>query len=150
MVRKRGSNILISRKGMDIELWFNLFELVVVALVGVILVDMVNEEVKDTGFQKNYLSRDNALLLNTIYSSPGDIQYTYQEKTGKFIFDLKQNKIEVYEPNEVTEGGVVNYPFSEDRTYDLAYAKIVPKSANSNLVYSKSKGNIKIEAQDVR
>jgi hypothetical protein len=36
-------------------------------------------------------------LANTIYSAPGDINYDYKEKTGKFAFILgfSPNKIDV-------------------------------------------------------
>ena len=93
---KRGIKLLKSKKGMDIDLWFNVFELVIVLIVGLVLLDTVNNEVKGTAFEKNYFARDSALLINTIYASPGDIKYNYLDKTGNFVFDFRQNKVAVY------------------------------------------------------
>lgn len=141
--KKRG--FFTSKKGMDIDLWFNVFELVVVFLVGLILLDTVNGEIKSTTFEKIYFARDSALLVNTIYSSPGDVQYNYPEKTGNFIFDFKQNKVEVYEQNEIKEGGVIGYPFAEDKTSTFYYTKLLPRnSQENNISYSKNKKNINV------
>ena len=142
---KRGAKFLDSKKGMDIELWFNVFELVIVFSVGLVLLDTINSEVKGTAFEKNYFARDSALLINTIYASPGDINYNYPEKTGNFIFDFKQNKVAVYEQHELVEGGVTEYPFAEDISYTFFYNKLSPKTPQENKIgYSKDKNIIKI------
>lgn len=47
---------------------------------------------KDTEFQKIFLNRDIALLINTIYSSPGEIEYVYffdKLDLSKFKFEFK-------------------------------------------------------------
>lgn len=139
---KRGAKFLDSKKGMDIELWFNVFELVIVFVAGLVLLETVNSEVKGTAFEKNYFARDSALLINTIYASPGDIEYNYPDKTGNFIFDFKQNKVGVYEQHELVEGGVAGYPFAEDINYYFIYKKILPPYIN--LIYKKTKNNIEI------
>lgn len=142
---KRGTRFLDSKKGMDIELWFNVFELVIVFVVGLVLLDTVNSEVKGTAFEKNYFARDSGLLINTIYASPGDIEYNYPDKTDNFIFDFKQNKVGVYEQHEQVEGGIVEYPFAEDKNYDFMYTKIFSKPS-TNLIYAKIKDKLQISA----
>lgn len=149
MFNKRGIKLFHSKKGLDIDLWFNVFELVIVVLVGYVLFDLVNSESNNTKFEKNYLARDNALLLNMIYASPGDITYnypySYSERSNKFVFNFKQNKIEVYEPDELIEGGVVSYPFAEDKNYNLVYTTLYPKNIKENkITYSKDKKDITI------
>ena len=142
---KRGAKFLNSKKGMDIDLWFNVFELVIVFLAGLILLDTVNSEAKGTTFEKNYFARDSALLINTIYASPGDIEYNYPDKTDNLIFDFKQNKVGVYEQHEQVEGGVVEYPFAEDIIYTFFYTKLLPKNLQENkITYSKNKNIIKV------
>ena len=140
--KKRG--FFTSRKGMDIYLWFNIFELVVVFLVGLVLLDTVNSEVKSTTFEKIYFARDNAMLINTIYAGPGNIQYDYQEKTDNFIFDFKQNKVEVYEQQEKIEGGAIGYPFAEDKNYEFIYTKKLQDS--SKFFYTKKGNNIEVKS----
>lgn len=144
-VKKSKEKFLSSRKGMDIDLWFNTFELLLVFLVGVILADMINGEANDSTFEKNYFARDNALLLNTIYASPGDITYQYPEDTKNFIVEVKPNKIDVYEHYELQEGGVMSYPFAEDKIYSLSYRKLLPdKSKEKKLEYKKDKNAIEV------
>ena len=142
---KKRFKFLNSKKGMDIELWFNVFELVIVFVVGLVLLETVNSEVKGTTFEKNYFARDSALLINTIYASPGDIEYNYPDKTDNFIFDFRQNKVGVYEQHEQVEGGIVEYPFAEDLNYQFFYAKLSPKSSQENkIIYSKNKNILKV------
>ena len=137
---KRGSGLFSSKKGMDIGLWFNTFELIVVLVAGAVLLQTINAEADSTTYEKIYFSRDNALLMNTIYSSPGDILYYYPEETGGFIFDFKQNKVEVYEDYELRESGAIGYPFAEDKNYVLSYKVLLPKKTQkAEIAYSKQK-----------
>ena len=125
---------------MDIDLWFNTFELVVVFVAGTVLLQTINAEADSATYEKIYFSRDNALLMNTIYSSPGDIKYYYPEESGRFVFDFKQNKVQVYEDYELREGGAIGYPFAEDRNYALSYKVLLPKKAQkTEISYSKQK-----------
>jgi|GEM_PF-3270162 hypothetical protein len=140
---KRGNRFLNSKKGMDIDLWFNVFELVIVFLVGLVLLDTVNNEVKGTAFEKNYFARDSALLINTIYASPGDINYNYPDKTDNFFFDFSKNRVVVYEQNELVEGGVTEYPFAEDLNYLFLYNKI--PNRHLNIIYKKTNDNVEVK-----
>lgn len=151
MVCKRGRSILNSKKGdTDIDLWFNLFELTIVFIAGISLWQIVNDEAKSTTYDKLYFSRDNALLLNTLYSAPGDVNYIYPEKTGRFIFDFKQNKVEVYEDYELREGGAISYPFAEDTTYPTYYGTIKPIDSDKTMLeYSKDKDGVKVNGKNV-
>jgi len=151
MVYKRGSSIFFSKKAdADIDLWFNFFELMIVFAAGITLWQLVNDESKGTTYDKLYFSRDNAMLVNTLYSSPGDIQYDYPEKTGRLIFDFKQNKIEVYEDYEVQEGGAISYPFAEDKTYPMYYGTIKPIAADKTMLeYSKNKNGVIVNGKDI-
>ena len=141
MARKRGK-ILDSKKGVDIDLWFNVFEFLIVFLAAGILYETINSEAENGTFAKNYLARNSALLINTVYSSPGNIEYSYPQKTGSFVFDVKQNKVEIYMSNEVTEGGIVSYPFAEDKELTIAYSKISPTAEESKIIYKKYNSNI--------
>ncbi|MAG91444.1 hypothetical protein CMO83_02110 [Candidatus Woesearchaeota archaeon] len=138
MKNKRGLKFLSSKKGYDIELWFNVFELTIVFVVIGLLFQTVNAEVKASTFEKLYLARDNAFLLNTIYASPGDIQYYYVEDTGDFILDFKKNEVDVYLDYELIERGSIGYPFAEDLTYSLSYIILdTSESLESRILYEK-------------
>ena len=134
-----------SKRGDDIELWFNTFELLIVFVACGVLIQTINSEARVTTYEKIYLARDNALLLNTIYAAPGDVRYNYAEKTGAFILDFKQNEVKVYEDYELIEGGAIGYPFAEDNTYTITYTKVLPKKSEGiAATYSKDKDSLKI------
>ena len=136
---KKRDRLFNSKRGMDIDLWFNTFELLVVFIVGLTLFEFVSSESTGSAFEKNYLARDNSLLINTIYSSPGDLAYNYSEETEKYIIDFKQNRVEVYEEKEFIESGAIGYPYSEDKNYGFTYKKLGP---TSKISYIKTKEGI--------
>jgi len=140
---KRG--VFKSKKAMDVELLFNIFEILIVFFAAVTLVEFVNTESDRTAFFKEYYARDAALTLNAIYAAPGDIEYQHASKAGKYIFNIKQNEVEVFLPNEVTEGGIVGYPFAEDKSYSLSYTKLEPTpNEDSRTIYKKKKDAISV------
>ena len=147
-MNKRGNNLFSSKRGMDIELWFNTIELIIVVMAGIILLQTINSEADSTTYKKIYLSRDNALLMNTVYSSPGDIKYYYPEETGRFDFNFKKNEIEVYEDYELKEGGAISYPFAEDKNYILNYKDLKHKigQQKTEIQYSKEGSNINLNS----
>ena len=128
-----------SKTAMDIDLWFNTFELLVVIIVGLALFDFVSSESAGSAFEKNYLARDNSLLISTIYSSPGDVTYNYPEKVEKYVFDFRYGRVEVYEEKEFIDAGTIGYPFSQDKNYLFSYEKLGP---NIKISYIKTKEGI--------
>lgn len=136
--KKRGA-LFSSKRAMDIDLWFNTFELLVVFIVGLALFEFVSSESAGSAFEKNYLARDNSLLISTIYASPGDINYNYPEKAEKYVFDFKQSRVEVYEDKEFVDAGVIGYPFSQDKNYLFSSEKLGP---NVKITYIKTKEGI--------
>ena len=128
--------IFNDRKGISHEIFFNVFELVLAFIVVLALFTFVNDVAKQTIFEKNYLSRDLAILVNTVYAAPGDLEYTYNENAGKsiFIFDFKPDKIEIYGQEEKESSVHVYYPFAENKNIPFRY-----KTLNSD------KERVKIE-----
>ena len=141
MACKRGVRFFDSKKGMDIELMFNVFELFVVFMAASILYYFINSEADSSNFEKQYFARDSALMLNTMYASQGDIEYGYYEKADSFIFDFKPNKAEVYHENEPKESGVISYPFAEDKNYNFVYKTL---RMPTKITFEKKKNNIEV------
>lgn len=142
--KKRGRNLLFrNKKAISNELFFNVFELVLAAIVILALYNFVNSVVESTIFEKNYLARDLAMLTNTVYSSPGDLSYTYSETSRKFMFffDFKHNGVEVTDKSsagfsssipgdsnirgkEVAESDLpASYPFAENK--NLVFGPVI-------------------------
>ena len=92
--RKRGSIAIVNCKnGISHDLFFNVFEYMIAFVVLVALLQFVNGIIEQTIFEKNYLARDIALLVNTLSAAPGNIIYTYNEDTSKFLLEFNENAI---------------------------------------------------------
>ncbi|MBI2655904.1 hypothetical protein HYX06_05790 [Candidatus Woesearchaeota archaeon] len=114
------------KKGISDEVFFNMFELVLAGIVIFSLYNFINDVSKQTIFEKNYLARDMALLINTLYTAPGDVSYTYNENAAKskFIYGFSPNKVEVYEKEEALQQNHPFYLFAENKDIALTYTSI--------------------------
>ena len=140
-----GKKRFFFKKGMDIDLWFNTFEFIMVFIAGFTLLQVVNQEENVSGYEKLYFARDSALLANSVYASPGDLKYYYDEDTKKLIFNFQKNKISVYEENEKIEDALAYYPFAEDKSLPFSYQELKPKNNYPGLFYYKSGGIISVD-----
>ncbi|MFA6888280.1 MAG: hypothetical protein WC254_02180 [Candidatus Woesearchaeota archaeon] len=69
---------------------------------------------ENTLFEKSYVSRDIALLLETVQSAPGDVVMYYSQPqfdVGKYNYDFSDNLVHVYEDTILTS---VYYPYFLD------------------------------------
>ncbi|MEK6947427.1 MAG: hypothetical protein AABX32_07515 [Nanoarchaeota archaeon] len=132
--KKRGRNLLFrNKKAISNELFFNVFELVLAAIVILALYNFINSVVDSTIFEKNYLARDLAMLTNTVYSSPGDLSYIYSENSGKhmFIFDFKHNSVQVTDKSSAGLSSSIPGKENTDSTLPASY----PFAENKNLAF---------------
>ncbi|OGM02200.1 hypothetical protein A3K72_00820 [Candidatus Woesearchaeota archaeon RBG_13_36_6] len=94
IVKKRG--FFLSKKGdathesAQIMLWA-LF----LAVFAFILFGFVNTVRSGTVFEKNYIARDLAMVVNTVYASPQDLVYVYPTNTSLFYVTIKDHKVRV-------------------------------------------------------
>ncbi len=69
----------------------------------------------NTLLEKNYLSRDLALLVDSMYSSPGNVEYTYNTNVvniSKFNFFFKDQKVSTV---EIGNEEAVQYWYADDK-----------------------------------
>lgn len=81
----------------------------------------IDSVAEDTMFEKSYLSKDLALLTDTIYSSPGEVRYLYtndKAELNKFEFEFSNQKVSVSEvkAKEKLKG---TYPFGQDMNLEF-------------------------------
>ena len=114
------------KKGISDEIFFNVFEIILAIIVIVSLLNFINDVSEQTIFEKDYLARDMALLINTLYTAPGDVSYTYNENApkSKFIYEFSPNKVEVYGKEEALQQNHPFYMFAENKYISLAYTTI--------------------------
>ncbi len=133
-MQKRG----IYRKAqIEHEFYYILAQLLLIVLVGFALFSFVGAISQGTLYNKNYISRDVALIIDTIYASPGDIHYVYPVDISEFIINFKKDNVEVYEELKLYEKmhpSRISYPILVDRNIALEN-KIVSPDLDINLKY---------------
>lgn len=137
---------MFNKRGMTNEIFFNIFELVLAAIVLLSLLVFVKGIATQSIFEKSYLSRDIASAMNTIYAAPGDVDYNYIEKPKGYSFfvELKNSRAYVYEETEKNPEQRTSYPFAENKKIKLSYETIYA-SAGVNFKLSKNSSQITAE-----
>lgn len=118
-MQKRGSCKLFNNKkaeGIETEIYYTIFEIVLVGIVVVALFAYIDSIRKDTMFEKTYLAKDLALMMDTIYAAPGNLRLSYSHQKlniSEFNFNFINQKAAVVESN--IEGALeLKYPFAAD------------------------------------
>src|SRR3989338_6630309 len=110
--KKRGASSFIrNKRGMEHEIFFNIFELALAAIVVISLFLFISDVVEQTIFEKNYIARDLSVLANTIYAAPGGVFYIYDEDVSKFIVDFAPGKVTVLREADQSSVNNVFYLF---------------------------------------
>jgi|GEM_PF-1980863 len=81
---------MIKAKKGEIEqtIYFVIFEIILIAITALALFSYVNNLAKSTGFEKQILARDFALILDAVYAAPGNLEYAYQNNFSNFNFNM--------------------------------------------------------------
>ena len=116
--------IFNNRKGLSHEIFFNAFELVLAVIIAIALFLFISDIAEQTIFEKNYLVRDLALVINTLYAAPEEIVYNYEEDTSKFILDFTENKVTVFRKEEEKTNTNIFYLFAENKNTPFRYKTI--------------------------
>lgn len=91
-----------------------LFSLLIVYAVFYPTVSRKIMEIKEkTFFEKNFLVKDIATLINTLYSSPGDIMVNYDKDTHWFSYEFKEDEVAIFDktPTFKTTYPIINNSF---------------------------------------
>ena len=149
-MQKRGNFNFLNKKGTLItrQMLIHLGMLSLLVLVYFLLKSYVTSVEKDTEFQKIFLSRDLALLTNTLYSVPGEVTYVYsfdKLDLSKFNFKFAEISISDDRPIVVIEGDKIpkNYPYARPYpnkdTYLISGANSIKLSkSDSKLTITKN------------
>jgi N-acetylmuramoyl-L-alanine amidase len=136
------------------------FELILVASVFLALMGYVKSLEENTLFEKSYLSKDLALLMNTIYASPSQVSYVYSAKfdLSRFNFVFQDSAVTVYEvfgsasnsfgsaDSRNIKGAKIYYPFGSDANIKFG----APTISNPNaLLFSFADSSVTISSGDI-
>jgi len=105
----------MNKRGVAIEerLGFWIFYGVILAIILLGLFNYINNLADKTTFNQDYLARDVAFVLNTVYTSPGDIEVSYFVPEKKdFVFIIGEGLVTVRKKDDVLNKK--SYPYHED------------------------------------
>lgn len=135
------------RGQMQHELMITIFDLVLIGMLFLSLMGYVSSIQSMDFVKKEYLSKDLALLINTVYASPRDITVYYDSGISDFTFEFQNQRATVYETEvEKGEPTKVYYPFAIDRNIARQFAKI---EGPDQIAISKSHDTLSIDESSV-
>ena len=137
------NKLFLSKKAQTNEIYYILIQILIALVIYWALQSYVDSVAKDTLFEKSYLSKDIALLVNAIYSAPEEIRYIYtNEKVAinKFEFDFSQQTVIVSEID-----AKVNIETKQPYGEDLSYPLLRHRLYNTNqIAFYKNENNLEV------
>lgn len=127
------------KRGESVLVLFRITEIVLLVIAVLCLV-MIILKLNETTYEKNFIARDLALLINTIYASPGDIEYIYYVKGQGFDLEIKEGYVRVFDSG--FKGGQ-SYRFAEKEGVKIDDFEA---QAPSSVKFIKKGDKIEIEA----
>jgi hypothetical protein len=103
------------------SLWTTI-ELVFFALFMISLLLFVSNVWKNTTYEKNFLARDLALTLDTLYMSPQQVSWLYPHNATKYQLRLDQNNVRVTSVGSSAKQDERRYWFADEESRKLDYA----------------------------
>jgi hypothetical protein len=118
------------------SLW-TIIELTFFALFTISLLMFVMNVWKNTTYEKNFLARDLALTLDTLYMSPQHVAWLYPYNTSAFQFMMGQNSVRVASIGGSAKQDERRYWFADEEQRKLSYMT-EPISAAKKVLFSIS------------
>lgn len=107
--KKRGIG---KRAQAEHEQLFIIFEVVVFAFFMYILLSFVKDVEESRILEKNYLARDMAMMVNTLYATPQNVVWIYTENTTDYSVGIGNNLVTVQDVDALVEGTERRYWFA--------------------------------------
>ncbi len=123
----------LSKKAMEHELFFTIFDIILAFVVFIALLSFVDGIKTKSTFERNFLARDTALLINTMYAAPGTFTIYYFEPLQgptkiPLLFDFSSNKVSI---KDSATGQSASYPYAENKNAPLTFN--APPSGSTTL-----------------
>ncbi|MBU0756454.1 MAG: hypothetical protein KKF44_00175 [Nanoarchaeota archaeon] len=97
----------------------------------VLMIQIVKDQYNDLSFEKEYLAKDIALLVDTIYASPNDMIVAYPQNKLSFSFRFEEGRVCVFD-----EFGEKCAYFSEDAETEFIYGELTPNVKIDDKLYT--------------
>jgi len=136
-MQKRGKKGTINE-----QLLLLIIDFVVIFIVWFALFHYVRSVERDTLFDKIYLSKDIALLTNTVYSSPGNLFYTYSSNKlnlSFFDFSFEDNLVTI---EEHPKGNELSFPYATDLSFE---SKLPYMETPEKIEFAKTNNKVSVK-----
>jgi len=133
----------LKRAEVQTKIYFMIAQLVLIAVVLLFFMMYITGIANDTLLEKNYFSRDIALLIDTAYAAPGNLEYKYPGNMGKYDFTVGFSKYKVSVGEEKSDITVL-YSVMEDTEMELEYKELAFKK-DEKLKIVKEGDKIKVD-----
>ncbi len=90
-----------NKRGGTQKSYFTLIDLILLVIIAVGFTMFVAQIANSTLLEKNYLARDIALLVDTAYASPGQLNYVYERDISRYIVAFEDNHVKVRTESDV-------------------------------------------------
>lgn len=103
------------KRGEAVLTLFRAAELILFAIAILCLVVIISK-IDEKTYEMNFIARDMALLIDTIYASPGDLEYIYDMKGYGFGLEISDGYVTVYRPDYKASQ---SYRFAEKKDVEI-------------------------------
>lgn len=124
-----------NKRGITNEMLILMADLIVIAIFITSLFSFVMGVVKNTIFERNYLTRDIALMTDSAEASPHLLNYKYQENITNFKIEIKNNEVKVSDIDN-DEAYPNSYWYACDIKQEFKYGP----EENDQMFFIKNKG----------
>ncbi len=122
----------LNKKGMTNETFMLILDVAVAFFFFMAIFGFVRSVKDNTIFEKNYLTRDISLMIETVIASPHLLNYEYPENITNFTIGISENTVRVWDLGE--EATVPNrYWYAIEIDNDIEYG---PEN-NDQLFFAK-------------
>jgi hypothetical protein len=137
MFRKKGFN----KKGMAV-MWY-LIEAVLISFVIILFFQYIQSVKDNTMFEKQFLSRDIALMIDTINSVPGVVIYNYEDdgKIKQFEYTFVDNKVQINKKDEQLE---IKYHYYYNSQINNDYQNLLTPE---KIMFAKTLSSTKVNSE---
>lgn len=139
------------KKAIQLSLW-TLVEILILILIVLPLFVFITDVSKNRFFERSALSKDYALLINTVQSVPGDVFYSYSHSgidMREYDFLFSDNEISVANTKDPSHTDIIaaglsenTYPYYNDNSLANVYDRKI--TAPQNIDMMKTKNSLQI------
>jgi hypothetical protein len=138
--------MIFGKRGQEHPVLFVIVDLAMISIVAIVFLVQLRDFRDSILFDKIYLSKDIALLSDSVYASPGSLDYVYSGVKDNFSVNLDNGVVSVYY-KELADPIKNIYTPDDNVETDINYT-FLSVINNSNVNFEKSSSSLKISGSN--